>query len=50
VRLSQVRLRAEEIVGGFPQRDHLSQIPWWPLIAGLVVTVLLVIRRRQSNA
>jgi expansin (peptidoglycan-binding protein) len=52
VRLSQFRLRAEEIVGGFPKRDQPTNIPWWPFVTGfffVAVIVLLVIRRRRQQ-
>jgi hypothetical protein len=53
VRLSQVRIRAEEITGGFPRGDQPMSLPWWPFLTGgcLVAAVLLVvIRYRQQRA
>jgi hypothetical protein len=53
VRVSRIRIRAEEITGGFPRREQPSTMPWWPFIAGFLfvaAVALLVVRRRRALA
>jgi hypothetical protein len=52
VRLSRLRVRAEEITGGFPTAEKPRQIPWWLIVAlgfaGVAVALFLVRRRLQA--
>jgi hypothetical protein len=52
VRLGQIRIRAEEITGGFARREQPTTMPWWPFVAGslfVAVVALLMIRRRSGS-
>jgi hypothetical protein len=51
-RVSQIRLRAEEIIGGVPLVDSSSAWGWWLAGGALVIAAavgVLVVRRRQET-
>jgi hypothetical protein len=53
VRIGKIRIRAEEVTGGFPRREQPNTMPWWSYIAGfffVVAVALLVVRRRNVLA
>jgi hypothetical protein len=51
-RLGQIRVRADEVTGGFPRSEQPRAIPWWLIVAVsllIVAIALFFVRRRLQG-